>query len=150
MNNNTDSIERRLREEADRFLGQPPAQNLVRTLRARRQRRDLKRVAFVAAGLLLMFTVFAGYRVSQWEPTVAKSPHSPRQSSAPDVSLNATVPQRVSVPAPDRAAITDHDLSPAVEAVSYDSLTPAEQFAVRRFLETETGLRSTEFQEISL
>ena len=49
MNNNTDGIEQRLREEADRFLGQSPARDLVRTLQAHRQRRELKRVASVAA-----------------------------------------------------------------------------------------------------
>ena len=150
MNNNTDGIEQRLREEADRFLGQTPVPDLVRTLQAHRQRRELKRVASVAAGLLLMFTAFAAYRFSQREPPVVNSPQSPRQSSATGVNLNVEVAKRDSVPAPNRAEITDHVLSPAVEAVNYDSLTPAEQFAVRRFLETETGLRSTKFQEISL
>jgi hypothetical protein len=150
MNTRSEGIEQRLCEEAERFLDDPPTADLLRALRIRQQRRECKRVAFVVAGLLLMFVTLAGYRFWQRGPTLATSPQAPWQSNATDVNPNDQAANRDSAQAPARAATDDHDLPTLSEAVHYDSLTPAEQFAVRRFLETETGWRSTELQEISL
>jgi hypothetical protein len=150
MNNNAEGIEQELREEAERFLHDPPVPELVRTLRARQQRRGIKRIASLAAGLLLLGATIVGYRLSQTEQIAADTPQARAQLSVANRYRNSIVADRERAMAPAHAPTSDNDQLPGVEAVSYESLTPAEQFAVRRFLETENGLRSTELLEISL
>ena len=148
MNDSTKQIEHRLREEAKRFLSASPIPELLRTLQARQQQRRLKRIASLAAGLLLAGMALAGYRFSRWEQIAGNSSQSPPQPAA-GASPNSMVAGRESASASAHASTTDQ-LPPRIETVDYYSLSPTEQFAVRRFLEIENNSHSAQLWENSL
>lgn len=150
MNNNSEAIEQRLREEAERLLGGPPPPGLLRSLQTRGRWGNLRRVSLEAALLLtsLAFVAHYIYRDKQIARNVEQQT-SPQQSAGKSTATAIIVESKETLAA-DPGTTNVLYVSHQAQTVDYYSLSPPEQFAVRRFLETDGDPSSTDFWENSL